>query len=452
VAANRTASIANAPLPRLLVRPLEEFLSTETLGGIFLLAAALAAMVWANAPGDSYRDFWDSQILIDLDAISLDLSLAGWVNDALMAVFFFVVGLEIKRELVRGELADVRRATLPVAAALGGMVAPAAIYLALNAGTGAGRGWGIPMATDIAFAVGVLALLGRRVPVSLKVFLLALAIADDLGAIAVIAVFYTDDLRLDWLAFALALLGLTYVLGRVGIRDVVVYVGIGLVAWVAVHESGVHATVAGVAFGLMTPINPIFGHRRLSSSALDLIVQAREAEQRGGSGAEERNAALRDLEELARESQPILDRLEHALHPWTSYVIVPIFALANAGIDLGGGAIGDAATSRVTAGVVFGLMIGKPLGIVTLAWLAVRSGIAALPTDVTWPHIAGVGLIAGIGFTVSIFISNLAFIEPALAQDAKIGILAASALMAAVGLAALYAITRLSQPSPSEPV
>ena len=305
----------------------------------------------------------------------------------------------------------------------------------------------MPLATDIAFAVGVLALLGRRVPVALKVFLLALAIADDLGAIAVIAVFYTDDLQLEWLGFAVALLGLTYVMGRAGIRDVIVYVGVGIVAWVAVHESGIHATIAGVAFGLMAPISPIFGQRHLSASALELVVQAREAERRGGESDDDRNAALRDLEELARESQPILDRLEHALHPWTSYVIIPIFALANAGVDLGGDAISSAATSRATAGVALGLMIGKPLGIVAFSWLSVRIGIAALPAGVSWLHIAGAGLIAGIGFTVSIFVSNLAFTDPSLVQDAKIGILAGSAVMAIAGLAALYKITGTSQNS-----
>ncbi|MBI5290196.1 MAG: Na+/H+ antiporter NhaA [Chloroflexi bacterium] len=427
------------------MRPLEEFLSTETLGGILLLVAAVAALIWANAPGDSYHDFWASRMVIDLDVVSLDLDLAEWVNDALMAVFFFVVGLEIKRELLRGELADPRRAAFPVAAALGGMIAPACAFLALNAGTDGARGWGVPMATDIAFAVGVMALLGNRVPVSLKVFLLALAIADDLGAIAVIAVFYTDDLKLEWLGFAVALLGLTYVMGRAGIRDVIVYVGIAIVAWVAVHESGVHATIAGVAFGLMTPIKPIFSREHLSSSALDLVVQAREAEGRGGPGDDDRNAALRDLEELARESQPILDRLEHALHPWTSYVIIPIFALANAGVDLGGDAISAAATSRVTAGVAVGLMLGKPLGILAFSWLAVRTGIAALPASATWSHILGVGFIAGIGFTVSIFVSNLAYTDAAFVQEAKLGILGGSLLAGVIGLAALGFITRPSQ-------
>jgi NhaA family Na+:H+ antiporter len=430
------------------VRPLEEFLSTEALGGVLLLAAAIAAIVWANLPGNSYVDFWNTHIAITVGDRSFELTLVEWVNDALMAIFFFVVGMEIKRELVRGELADRRRAALPVAAALGGMIAPAVIYLSLNIGTDGEDGWGIPMATDIAFAVGVLALLGSRVPVSLKVFLLALAIADDLGAIAVIALFYTEDLELAWLGAAAALLGLTWVMGRAGIRDVIVYVGVAMVAWFAVHESGVHATVAGVVFGLMTPARPMFSGRFASSMAEDLIAQASESDASGGEGDEQRNAALRDLEELSRESQPVLDRLEHALHPWTSFIIVPLFALANAGIELSGTAISDASTSRVTAGVILGLAIGKPLGIFSLSWLAVRTGMATLPAGVAWTHILGAGLIAGIGFTVSIFIATLAFEDPAMIEDAKIGILAGSVLMGALGLGYLYVLTRPSAAGP----
>ena len=323
------------------------------------------------------------------------------------------------------------------------MIVPAGIYLALNLGGDGEHGWGIPMATDIAFAVGVLALLGTRAPTSLKVFLLALAIADDLGAIAVIALFYTEELDLGWIAVAVSLLALTYVMGRFGIRDVIVYVAVAIVAWVAVHESGIHATIAGVAFGLITPYRPYFGGRMLSSSALDLVVQARQGER--DEAIEDRNVALRELEELARESQPVLDRLEHALHPWTSYVVVPIFALANAGIELSGGAISDAATSRVTAGVMLGLMLGKPIGIFLASALAVRLGVASLPSGVGWPQIFGAGLLAGIGFTVSIFISNLAFEDPVLVEDAKIGILAGSVTMAIVGLVVLSRISGVSQ-------
>ena len=427
------------------MRPLEEFLGTETLGGLLLLVAAVAALIWANLPGDSYVEFWSRHIVIDLDVVVLNLTLVEWVNDALMAAFFFVVGLEIKREVLRGELAAPRKAALPVAAAFGGMVVPALIYFAFNAGTDGSDGWGIPMATDIAFAVGVLALLGKRAPLALKVFLLALAIADDLGAIAVIAVFYTDDVDLAWLGFAVALMALTYAMGRLGVRDLIVYVAVGVMAWVAVHESGVHATVAGVAFGLLTPIRPYFGRAELVGPAQDSLNHAIEADAEGAEGVEERTAALRELEEVARESQPVLDRMEHALHPWTGFVVVPIFALANAGVDLGGRAVSDAVDSRVTLGVVLGLMVGKPLGIFVFSWLAVRLGVATLPAGVHFEHVLGAGMIAGIGFTVSIFIANLAFEDAGLVSEAKIGILFASAVMGALGLGMLWIVSRGSE-------
>ena len=421
-----------------IVRPLQEFVQTETTGGVLLLAAACAALVWVNLPNDSYLDFWGAHVAIDLNFVDLDLTLAGWVNDGLMAIFFFVVGLEIKRELLRGELAGARRAALPVAAAIGGMAVPAAIYLAFNGGSAGRDGWGIPMATDIAFSIGLLALLGTRVPVSLKVFLLALAIVDDLGAIVVIAIFYTDSLAFGWLALGVAMLILTVILGRFGVRDLVVYVAIAAVAWLAIHESGVHATVAGVALGLLTPIDPHYDVPKLRASANDLVRQV--AEGRADDtreGKELADAALRDLEELARESQSPLERLEHALHPWTSYVIIPIFALANAGVELTGDALRDAATSRAGWGVAMGLMLGKPLGILLASYAAVRLGVAALPDGARWSHICALSMVAGIGFTVSLFITNLAFTDGSLVQEAKIGILAGSALISGAGLVAL---------------
>ena len=386
----------SAGAARRLVRPLQEFLATETAGGALLLAAAAAAIAWANAPfGDTYFDFWAARLNIDLGAVAIDEALVSWVNDALMAVFFFVVGLEIKRELTRGELADPRKAALPAIAAAGGMLAPALIFLAINLGGDGERGWGIPMATDIAFAVGVLTLAGARVPLSLKVFLLALAIVDDLGAIAVIALFYTDDLALPWLAAAIALFAMTYVLARLGVRHIFIFAAIGLVAWLAVYESGIHATIAGVMMGLLIPS--------------------------GDSGGE----------------ASVLTRLEHVLHPWTSFVIVPIFALANAGIVLDGGIVRDAAASPVSLGVALGLMLGKPTGIVLFAFAAVKLGVASLPDGVRWPQVAAVGMVAGIGFTVSLFIAPLAFSDTGLVDEAKLGVLAGSMLIGIAGLVAL---------------
>ncbi len=400
-----------------------------------LLVAAAVALLWANAPqGDSYRDFWGARITLDLNIITLDEPLVRWVNDGLMAVFFFVVGLEIKRELLRGELAGARRAALPVAAALGGMIVPAAIYAAFNAGRDGAHGWGIPMATDIAFAVGVLVLLGGRIPLSLKVFLLALAIVDDLGAIAVIAVFYTDDLSLGWLAAAAGIFALVFVLGRLRVRALWVYVAAGAAAWLAVHESGVHATIAGVILGLLTPVDAHAEPGDLDSRAINLIADHHAShELHTRDGADESGAALRELETLARDSRPVLDRLEHTLHPWVSYAIIPIFALANAGVSLGGGALRDAASAPVSLGVAAGLMLGKPIGITLASLVAVRSGIATLPDGVRWPQIVGVSLVGGVGFTVSLFISDLAFADAALIDQAKIGILAGSTLMGVAG-------------------
>ena len=421
-----------------IVRPLQQFTQTETTGGVLLLAAALAALFWINLPNDSYIHFWARHVDVNLDFIELDLSLAEWVNDGLMTIFFFVVGLEIKRELLRGELAGARRAALPVAAAIGGMAVPAAIFLALNAGASGRDGWGIPMATDIAFSIGLLALLGARVPTPLKVFLLALAIVDDLGAILVIAVFYTDSLAAGWLALGVAMFVLTVVFGRLGVRALVVYLGIALVAWLAFHESGVHATVAGVVLGLLTPIDPHYDVPRLRASAEALLRQVTEGRAEGTrEGDELAEASLRDLEELARESQSPLERLEGALHPWTSYVIVPVFALANAGVELSGDALSDAATSRAGWGVAIGLMLGKPLGIALASWAAVRLGLAALPNGARWSHVVALSMVAGIGFTVSLFITNLAFTDASLIQEAKIGILAGSALVSGAGLVVL---------------
>ncbi|HET6614686.1 MAG TPA: Na+/H+ antiporter NhaA [Dehalococcoidia bacterium] len=422
-----------------IVRPLQEFLSTETAGGVLLLLAAIAALIWANAPGtDSYADFWNAHIHLDLNVVDLDLSLQHWVNDALMAIFFFVVGMEIKRELLKGELADPRKAALPVAAALGGMIVPALIYASMNFGGDGSHGWGIPMATDIAFAVGVLTLLGTRVPVSLKVFLLALAITDDLGAIAVIAIFYSESIEFGWLAAAVGAVALTAVMGRLGVRDLIVYIAVGLFAWLAVYESGVHATIAGVALGLLAPVNAFFSNREVEQRVMGLAEELRRGEAEGTpEGDELGRSALRELEELARESRPVLDRLEHALHPWTSYAIIPIFALANAGVELSGDTVRDAATSPVGLGVALGLMLGKPIGITLFSFVAVRSGLASLPGGVSWAMLAATGMIAGIGFTVSLFIADLAFDSAALVDEAKIGILAGSALIGVAGFVAL---------------
>jgi Na+:H+ antiporter, NhaA family len=404
------------PVPRRLVRPLREYLVTETAGAVVLIIAAALALVWANSPfGDSYTDLWNTELTFQIGDFSFGETLKHWVDDGLMVLFFFVVGLEIKRELVVGELNDVRKASTPAVAALGGMIVPAAIYVALNYGKAGSAGWGIPMATDIAFALGVLALLGRRAPSSLKVFLLSLAIVDDIGAILVIALFYTGSLSLGWLAVAGGFFALMVLMRSVEVRYVPAYALVGIAIWFATLQSGVHATIAGVAIALLTPAKPFKDEEGITE--FDTSVSARETR--------------RQILGL-RETVPPTERLTHLLHPWTSFVVLPIFALANAGIRLNFGDIAAAATSRVTLGVVLGLVVGKVVGISAAVWLAQKTGIGSLPEGVTGRQVIAVSSVAGIGFTVSLFITSLAFSEADLVADAKIGVLAASAFAALV--------------------
>jgi NhaA family Na+:H+ antiporter len=411
-----------------LIRPLIDFLHTEAAGGVALLAAAIVALLWANSPWDaSYDDVWTTHLVVALGDWELDLDLRDWINDGLMALFFFVVGLEIKRELVEGELRDPRRAALPVWAALGGMIVPALIYAAFNAGGEGSEGWGIPMATDIAMAVGVLSLMGSRASSSLKLFLLALAIVDDIGAIVVIAVFYTDDIGGEALLAAAGLVVVMAVMRRAGITSVAPYAVIGAGLWLALHESGVHATLAGVVLGFMTPTQPIRQPELVDAGELADVSSYE---------------AARQTATAAREAVSVVEWLEHRLHPWTSFVIVPLFVLANAGLPLSGGAVGDALGSPVAGGIVVGLVVGKFVGIASFTWLAVRLRMARLPEGATWSGILGVSALAGIGFTVSIFITDLAFAGTALEDQAKIAILAASVLAATIGSGLLLTLSR----------
>ena len=405
------------PVDRFL-DPLARFLRVEAASGILLLCATVTALALANSPwAAGFLGFWHTKAGFRIGGFDLHLSLEHWINDGLMAIFFFVIGLEVKREVVHGELSDVRAAALPLAAALGGMLVPAAIYLALvHRGPGA-RGWGIPMATDIAFVVGCMAVLGPRVPKGLRVMLLSLAIADDIGAILVIAIGYSG--ALDWIALGLGVLGIGAVVGlaRLGVRSVPVYVIVGALVWYAVHASGVHATIAGVILGWLTPIKPWVSKRRLAGILKE-----------GGAGGGD----ARTLEVAARESVSPLERLEGALHPWVGFVIMPLFALANAGVRLSPSAFAD----PVALAAGLGLVVGKPLGILVLSWIAVRAGLARLPEGVGWREVAAGGALAGIGFTMALFIAGLA-LPGDLLDAAKIGILGASVVSAAVGMTAL---------------
>ncbi len=409
------------------------FLAQEATSGVLLLAATAIALIWANSPwSESYLHFWETEIEFAIggwhpfEHDGHPLSLELWVNDALMVLFFFVVGLEIKLELVDGDLREPRVAALPAVAALGGMVVPAAVYFALNAGGSGADGWGIPMATDIAFAVGVLALLGPRVPRRLKLFVLTLAIVDDIGAILVIALFYTANLSLAWLAVAIGGLALITVMQRFRIWYMPVYAVVGIGVWYATFRSGVHATIAGVAIGLLTPAQPLLGARRFE--ALEEIV----------SGESANPAGLRNANFRLRESVSVASRLIRSLSPWTSFFVIPVFALANAGIGLSGDAVGDALSSSVTLGVILGLVVGKPVGIFCATWLAAKAGLASLPEGVTFRHVFGAGAVAGIGFTVALFISRLAFDDELIIDQSIIGILVASMVAALIGAAVLW--------------
>lgn len=416
---------------RRLLEPLARFLEIESASGILLVFCTVIALVLANSPwAESWHSFWHTDARLGIGTWELRASLAHWVNDGLMTVFFFLVGLEIKRELVDGELRTVRKAALPIVAALGGMLVPAAIYLLLaDSGQGA-RGWGIPMATDIAFAVGILALLGQRVPIGLKIFLLALAIADDIGAIVVIALFYSGALHLAAFGFAAVGLILIYGLNRLGVRSVAIYWMVGAGVWLAMHYSGVHPTIAGVALGLMTPGRAWVAGESLVELLLDSLDRLDGQIER----PHDRSRLVGDLTLAARETLSPLERLEAALHPWVAFAIMPIFALANAGVALQPAA----ATHSIAWAVAAGLVIGKPLGITFFAWLAVRSGAAQLPAGVTWRSLFGAGCLGGIGFTMSLFIAGLA-LEGTPLDAGKIGILAGSTVSALLGLAFLLA-------------
>ncbi len=422
---------SDRPLARRVARPVREFLRVEAAGSLLLLLAAAVALVWANSPfADSYDALWHAHLTLDVGPLHLDESLQHWVNDALMVIFFFVVGLEIKYELVNGDLRDPKTAALPIVAAIGGMVVPAGLYLLLNPpGSAGGDGWGIPMATDIAFAVGVLGILGRRIPSAARLFLLTLAIVDDIGAILVIAVFYTSDLSLGWLAIALGMLGLMVVARMLKIWSTVVYVVLGVAVWFALLESGVHATLAGVAIGLLAPAGPLLREEVARE-------HAREALRDNTLDPDE----LAKLRFLLKESVSVVERLQSTLHPVSAYVVLPVFALANAGVELG--AFSKVFTEPVGIGIVLGLVVGKPVGIFLASFIAVRVGLGRLPDRTTWPMVLGLGAVGGIGFTVSLFIAGLSFPgEELLTEEAKIAILLASLFAAVVGVLLLLAST-----------
>lgn len=417
-------------LPVSVKTMLERFIENETSGSLLLLAATIVALVWANSPWSaSYFALWKFPLNIGLHPL-FSMDLHHWIDDGLMVLFFLVVGLEIKREIVKGELSSLAQAALPLAAALGGMIVPALIYLGFDHSEPGARGWGIPMATDISFALGVLALLGKRIPSSLRVFMLALAVADDVGAILVIAFFFTPHISLPSLAVACALM-MVLLVPAVRRAPISVYVVLGFLFWVAVLNSGVHATIAGVVLGLVAPIQPKFNLEELSDSAEPLLKQFRS--QLSSRERTQAEATLAQLDELLRGTDSIAERLERSLNPWVCFFILPLFALARAGVSLSTDQLKLAISSPIAIGILLGLLIGKIVGITAFSFLALRSKIASMSDGLTWSGITGVSILAGMGFTIALFVSGLAFQDDAIGAIARVAVLSASFLAGIFG-------------------
>ncbi len=425
------------------------FFELEVAGAVVLLGATVVALVLANsALADTYHAFWQIELGFSIGHFEFSETLLHWIDDGLMALFFLVVGLEIKREVLVGDLSSGRKAALPIFAAVGGMALPAIIYLFFNAGGEGAAGWGVPMATDIAFALGVLALLGSRVPIGLKVFLTALAIVDDIGAILVIAIFYTDSISYGWLAAGLLLLLLLILLNVIGVDDPAPYLAIGTIIWFSFLHSGIHATLAGVLVAFTIPATAKMRPLEFVEWTKEKLAEIEEEDVPGAHVLEDpaqQECAL-EIRSTARYTAAPLQRLEHSLLPYTNYIILPLFALANAGVTLVDYDLGKLLLEPVTLGVFFGLMFGKTFGVTLMAWLAVRLHLADLPDRVEWRHIWGTGMIAGIGFTMSLFISNLAFRNTLLRAEAKLGIIVTSLIAGVVG----YLFLRYVAPSAEE--
>lgn len=429
-----------------IVQPIEAFIHAETSGGLLLLACAAFALLWANSPfADGYVHFWETSLSFGFGSAGVAKSLHHWINDGLMVLFFFVVGLEIKRELLVGELSSVRKAVLPALAALGGMLVPAFFYAIFNAGREGANGWGIPMATDIAFALGVLALMGKRIPLSLKVFLAALAIADDLGAVLVIAIFYTSSLNMGMLGLAALFAVLAFVGNSLGVRGILFYLVIGVCLWWCVMQSGIHATIAGVVLALAIPAKQRINAHDFTHEVEVLIQEfARQThEQTSVLANQAAQSAVKQLEIACEEVQTPLSRFETNLHTTVAFVIMPLFAIANAGVSIEGASLWDALVSAPSLGITLGLFLGKPLGIMLFSWIACKARIAALPDGIRWREMFGVACLGGIGFTMSLFVESLAFPgSPILSTDAKIGIFCGSILSGIVGFILLQTFMR----------
>lgn len=419
--------------------PFLEFFQGQSAGGILLLICTAIALTWANSPwADDYHQLFSSQLSLAWGSLVLSKDLLHWINDGLMALFFLAVGLEIKRELLAGELVEPKQALLPVAAAVGGMVFPALIYIIINPDIPAANGWGIPMSTDIAFALGILALLGERIPIGIKVFLTALAIIDDLGAVLIIALFYSGTIAWNYLLIAAVIIIILILINRMGIRSLLPYSFLGLALWAVVLQSGIHATIAGVLLALTIPARSRIEPDEFVKSTRHLLNRFENSctSSEDILGNAKVHHTLGEIKQVRLSIEPPLQRIEHAVHPWVSFLIMPLFALANAGIIINSDTA-LALISPISIGIILGLVLGKQLGITIFAWIAVRTGLAVLPEGVNWLQIHGVACLAGIGFTMSIFVASLAFPQAELLYAAKAGILIASLFSALLGICLL---------------
>ena len=418
----------------------QNFFNTIANGGFLLLFASIAALFWSNISPESYAHFWHKEFSLNIGSASLSHSLAHWVNDGLMTLFFFTVGLEIKREMLVGGLSDPRRAALPVAAAIGGMVFPALIYWWFNGGASSMSGWGIPIATDIAFSLAILSTLGRRIPFGIRIFLTAFAIADDLGAILVIALFYTPQIHLNYLLGGIGVCAVLFVMNRFWVRNPIGYLVMGLILWYMVAHSGLHATITGVIVSMFIPARSRYNTDVFMKMVRERLEQIKcDGDDCGYTIMVNRTHldAVHSINVACSRVETPLQRMEHAMEPWVAYLILPLFALANAGVVLGALDLGTAALHPVTLGIIFGLALGKPVGIILFTWLTTKILRVNLITGATWSMILGVGFLGGIGFTMSLFISALSFTEPVFQEYAKIGIIGGSLVSGICGYAVL---------------
>ncbi|MFA6151599.1 MAG: Na+/H+ antiporter NhaA [Chitinophagaceae bacterium] len=424
-----------------ILKPVHKFIRLEYTGGIVLFISVIVALLWANsAYSASYHDFWEMKFSVQFAGQGLDQPLHIWINDGLMALFFFVIGLELKREFMAGELSTMRKASLPMMAALGGMIVPALIYLGINAGQSSARGWGIPMATDIAFALGILSLAGKNIPASVKVFLSALAVADDLGAVLVIAFFYTAHISMVPLIAGLAVFLLLGIGNLLGVRNTTFFLVLGLLVWFGFLLSGVHATIAGVLVAFTIPARTKINEKdyvryiKKYTAAFEHAIP-----QLGSLTSSEQHHTIEKIKKISVDAETPLQKIEHKLHPWVAFVIMPLFALANAGIVFNGNFLASL-KNPVSIGIIFGLIVGKFAGVLLFTWVMIRFNFAQLPQDATWKHIAGIAMLAGVGFTMSLFVTELAFDDLNFINSAKSGILLASGL---AGLSGLIWLKRL---------